>query len=186
MTVKNENILDEILEHNQKFVKNKDYLKHITSGMPDRNMVVISCMDTRLTALLPDALGIKNGDVKMIKNAGGIVTSPIGGVMRSVLVALYAFNITNVVIIGHEKCGMASVDNSHLLEKMKERGIDESTFKTLEYLKIDVNQWLAGFDNVDEAIKDSVSLVRNHPLVAKDVRVYGLVINPETGELRVV
>lgn len=186
MMKKDEHVIDTILEHNEKFVENKDYLKHITSGTPNRNMVVISCMDTRLTTLLPDALGIKNGDAKMIKNAGGIVTSPTGGVMRSVLVALYAFDITNVIIIGHEECGMASVDNSHLLEKMKERGIDESTLQTLEYLSIDVKKWLAGFDNVDDAIKDSVTLVKNHPLVAKDVHVYGMVINPETGKLRVV
>lgn len=30
-------------------------------------MAVLTCMDTRLTALLPVALGLKGGDVKMIK-----------------------------------------------------------------------------------------------------------------------
>lgn len=33
-------------------------------------------MDTRLVELLPAALGIRNGDVKMIKNAGGMITGP--------------------------------------------------------------------------------------------------------------
>ena len=46
-------------------------------------------MDTRLTELLPAALGIKNGDVKLIKNAGGVVMAPFGSVMRSLLVAVY-------------------------------------------------------------------------------------------------
>ena len=32
-------------------------------------------MDTRLTELLPAALGLKNGDAKIIKNAGGLVIS---------------------------------------------------------------------------------------------------------------
>ena len=33
-------------------------------------------MDTRLVELLPAALGIKDGDVKMIKNAGAVITDP--------------------------------------------------------------------------------------------------------------
>lgn len=180
------NPIDYIMEHNRKFVQDKNYLKYTTSGTPDRNMVIISCMDTRLTTMLPEALGIRNGDVKMIKNAGGIITSPTGGVMRSILVAVYAFDITNVVFIGHDNCGMAKVDNSHLIEKMKKRGISEETFEHLDSLQIDVPKWLSGFEYVEDAISSSVQLVRKHPLISKDVNIYGLVINPETGELRQV
>lgn len=34
-------------------------------------LAIVSCMDTRLTELLPRALGLKNGDAKIIKVAGG-------------------------------------------------------------------------------------------------------------------
>ena len=64
-------MLDEILEFNKQFVANKGYEKYITNKYPDKKIAILSCMDTRLTELLPAALGIKNGDVKMIKNAGG-------------------------------------------------------------------------------------------------------------------
>ena len=63
-------MLDEILEFNKQFVANKGYEKYITNKYPDKKIAILSCMDTRLTELLPAALGIKNGDVKMIKNAG--------------------------------------------------------------------------------------------------------------------
>ena len=53
-------------------------------------------MDTRLTELLPAALGIKNGDVKIIKNAGGTITHPFGSAMRSLLVAIYELGIREV------------------------------------------------------------------------------------------
>ena len=46
-------------------------------------------MDTRLTELLPAALGIKNGDVKMIKNAGGIISHPFGSVIRLSLIHIW-------------------------------------------------------------------------------------------------
>ena len=61
-------MLDEILEFNKQFVANKGYEKYITNKYPDKKIAILSCMDTRLTELLPAALGIKNGGVKMIKN----------------------------------------------------------------------------------------------------------------------
>ena len=39
-------------------------------------------MDTRLTELLPKALDLKNGDAKIIKNAGGTVIHPFGSAME--------------------------------------------------------------------------------------------------------
>lgn len=59
------NKIKEILEFNKEFVGNKEYSKYITSKDPDKKMVVLSCMNTRLTELLPKAINFKNGDVKL-------------------------------------------------------------------------------------------------------------------------
>ncbi|NCC68553.1 MAG: carbonic anhydrase, partial [Clostridia bacterium] len=75
-------MIDEILRFNKEFVENEEYKSFKTSKYPDKKIAVLSCMDTRLTLLLPAALGIKNGDVKIIKNAGGIISHPYGSVMR--------------------------------------------------------------------------------------------------------
>lgn len=64
-------MIDELLKFNREFVKSKGYERFITNKYPDKKIAIVSCMDTRLTELLPAALGIKNGDVKIIKNAGG-------------------------------------------------------------------------------------------------------------------
>ena len=55
------------------FVTNKGYKPYTTSKYPDRKLAIVTCMDTRLIELLPAALGIKNGDAKIIKNAGGVI-----------------------------------------------------------------------------------------------------------------
>lgn len=57
-------MIDEILAYNKQFVEKKGYEEYITNKYPDKKIAILSCMDTRLTALLPAALGIKNGDVK--------------------------------------------------------------------------------------------------------------------------
>ena len=81
-------MIEQIVEYNKKFVENKGYEPYLTSKYPNKKLAVLTCMDTRLTELLPAALGLKNGDAKIIKNAGGVITHPYGSVVRSLLVAI--------------------------------------------------------------------------------------------------
>ena len=60
-------MIDQIIDYNKTFVAQKGYEKYLTSKYPDKKLAVLSCMDTRLTELLPAALGLKNGDAKIIK-----------------------------------------------------------------------------------------------------------------------
>ena len=55
-----------MLRHNREFVESKGYERYITSKYPDKKIAIVTCMDTRLVELLPAALGIRNGDVKII------------------------------------------------------------------------------------------------------------------------
>lgn len=180
------NTLDEILAYNEGFVKNKEYLPYQTTKFPDKKMVIVSCMDTRLVELLPKAMNIANGDVKIIKTAGAIVNHPFGGVMRSILVAIHALGAQEVFIVGHEDCGMAAMDPDQLIGQMVENGVPEDTFSTLEHVGINVKQWVKGFSNVNESVTESVNLVKNHPLMPNHIPVTGMVIHPSTGELSVV
>ena len=50
-------MIDNILDFNKGFVASKGYEKYITDKYPDKKLAVLSCMDTRLTELLPAALG---------------------------------------------------------------------------------------------------------------------------------
>ena len=68
-------------------------------------------MDTRLVELLPAALGLRNGDVKIIKNAGGVVTNPFGSVIRPLLVAIIELGVEEIMVIGHTDCGVQHIDS---------------------------------------------------------------------------
>lgn len=178
--------LEEIIKYNQDFVENKQYKQYITTKTPKKKMVILSCMDTRLTELLPKAMNIKNGDAKIIKDAGGTVMHPFGAVIRSILVAVYEFGTEDVFVVGHHGCGMSNLNTKSLVDKMKDRGIKEETLSTLNNAGINVEGWLHGFESVEESIKESVKAIKNHPLVPKDVKVHGLIISPETGEIEII
>lgn len=142
-------------------------------------------MDTRLTELLPKALNLKNGDVKLIKNAGASIMHPFGSIIRSIVVAVYEFQADEVLVIGHHGCGMSNLNADKTLESAKERGISTDVISTLCNAGIDIKKWLHGFNSVEESVKESVTLIKNHPLIPKDIKVHGLIIDPETGKLEV-
>ncbi|WP_300852181.1 carbonic anhydrase [Parabacteroides goldsteinii] len=179
-------MIDELLVFNKEFVKSKGYEKFITNKYPDKKIAIVSCMDTRLTELLPAALGIKNGDVKIIKNAGAIISHPFGSVIRSLLVAIYELGVTEIMIIGHSDCGAQHMDSDDMIEAMKKRGIPADHIDMMKYCGVDFKSWLRGFDTTESSVKDTVNQVRTHPLIPSDVSVRGFVINSVTGELTAV
>jgi carbonic anhydrase len=136
--------------------------------------------------LLPKAMGLRNGDVKMIKNAGAVVSHPFGSIMRSILVAIYELKAEEVCVIGHHECGMVGLHSSSLLEAAKLRGVSEERINTLTNAGIDLSKWLTGFQCVEESIKNSVLMIKNHPLMPNHIAVHGLVIHPGTGKLDLV
>lgn len=178
--------LNEIIEYNSEFVSKKLYKAYRTTKFPDKKMIIFSCMDTRLTRLLPEAMNIKNGDAKIIKNAGATVTRPFGSMMRSIIVAVYELGAEEVFVVGHSGCGMSSVDTDDIIEKMRLAGIDNEIFKILKYTGIDLNKWLHGFDCVKDSVESNVEKIKQHPLLPKTVKVHGLIMDSDTGELEVV
>ncbi len=177
--------LYDILEFNKTFVENKEYEAFETTKFPNKKMVILACMDTRLTELLPQALNLKNGDAKLVKNAGAVVTHPYGSIMRSILIALYELQAEEVYVIGHLGCGMSSVDSNLLLNKMIQSGIKKETIESIKDSNVNVNEWLHGFGCVYDSVKKSVNIIKNHPLMP-NVPVHGLIMDPHTGELELV
>ncbi len=145
--------IKDIIEHNRDFVKNGEYKKYSTSKYPNYKMAILSCMDTRLTQLLPAALGIKNGDAVIIKNAGGLISHPFGSVIRSLIIAVY------------------------------ERGVEKEQIEMINYCGVDIKSMLHGFDDVNQSVKETSEMLINHPLLPKNIKVYGFIINSVTGEL---
>lgn len=155
-------IIEEIIKYNEQFVANKGYEKYLTSKYPDKKLAILSCMDTRLTALLPAALGLKNGDAKLIKNAGGLVISPFDSAMRSLLVAIYELGVKEIMV---------------------KRGIHQDVIDTIGLCGIDLDHWLEGFHDTEDSVRNTVNTIRNHPLVPKDVNLHGYIIDSQTGKL---
>ena len=176
-------IIEEIIRHNKSFVANKEYEKYLTSKYPDKRLAILSCMDTRLTELLPAALGLKNGDAKIIKNAGGLVINPFDSAMRSLLVAIYELGVEEIMVIAHSNCGACHMNGSEMKSLMLERGIRQDVLDTIELCGIHLDHWLEGFHDTEDSVRKTVQTIRRHPLVPQGINLHGYIIDSVTGEL---
>ena len=140
-------------------------------------------MDTRLTELLPAALGLKNGDAKIIKNAGGLVISAFDSAMRSLIVAIYELGVEEIMVVAHSHCGACHMSYDHFHHEMIARGVTDETLDTILKCGIDLHHWLEGFKDTPESVRKTVETIKTHPLVPKDIVVRGFIVDSETGAL---
>ncbi|SEG75024.1 carbonic anhydrase [Paenibacillus sp. UNC499MF] len=178
--------LNEVLARNRIFLKEKQTLPLPAPTYPDTQLVILTCTDIPSPELLPRALGIRNEDAKVIKNAGAVVSHPSGTVLRSILLAICESKAREVFVIGHRDCRIANLRSADDIECARGFIDPDPYMRTLSEAVIDLNGWLSGFSSMEESIANSVSMIRSHPLFPESVLVHGLVIDPVTGRLNVV
>jgi len=179
-------MIADIMEYNKKFVSEKKYQQYETSKYPNKKLAILTCMDTRLVELLPAALGIRNGDAKIIKNAGGVVNHPFGSVVRSLLVSILELGVGEVMVIGHTDCGVQGMDGAKMLKKLEERNISKEHMDIIRRSGVDLESWLSGFESVEVSVAATVETLKNHPLIPADVLIQGFVMDVATGALNPV
>ncbi|MGQ0506281.1 MAG: beta-class carbonic anhydrase [Myxococcaceae bacterium] len=172
--------LDDVLGHNARWVEARN---RPLSKVPQKKVVIFTCMDTRLVDFLEQAMGLGRGDAQVIKNAGNTWVDPGGGVIRSLVVAIYALGCEEVFVIGHTDCGMAQIDEAALKKRMSERGVQPEAISSLQP---DLHSWLGAFSNPKDNVQRVVELIRTNPLLPRDLPVAGLMFDPVSGQLRPV
>ncbi len=175
--------IKQLLSHNKQFVESEAHLELMTSKYPNEKVAILTCMDLRLTDLFLSALNLKSGDAVVIKNAGAVISHPFGSIMRSLLIAIYNLGVDEVFVIGHSDCGMEAMEAKSLMEQMVLRNIPLQHLELIDYCGIDLSKWLDGFNDAEESVLESVKTIVNHPLIPKEIKVSGFLMDPHTGAL---
>lgn len=174
------NAIDKILQTNSNFIK----MSHAAvDKIPQWHMAVVTCMDTRLVGLLEPAMGIKRGDVKIIKTAGNVVSKGLNDVIKSLMVCVYELEVQEITVVGHYSCGMEKTTSYSLAEHMKECGIKEDIINgALPQLE----DWADNFCQPRQNVIDSVNNIKSSIYLPDNIPVHGFVIDPDTGRLDLV
>jgi carbonic anhydrase len=183
-------VIDEILDHNERFVQ-RNTLSSIGHA-PRRRMAVVTCMDCRLVQMFEQALGLERGDVLELRTAGATISKPeradgANDLIRSLAGGIYLLGVREVAVIGHTQCGLAHANPTALTASMQALGVDPQTLIEKEKLGNvrGLMNWLGAFDDVHINVKEVVNVIRNSPYLPK-IPAHGLVIDINTGELEMV
>jgi carbonic anhydrase len=170
-------IRDEVLAGNARYVKEAwEPSDADLTAPPAKRLAVVACMDTRHN--VERVLGLQHGDAKIIRNAGNVVDD---GTLRSLIVAVHLLGVRHVAVMGHTKCGMTIVGRGEFLIA---RSIAGTTGVPLhDVMRPDFQRWLGGFEDPEEHVRRSVQLVRRHPYMPRDLDVFGLLYDNDTGRV---
>ena len=133
---------------------------------PSKHVAVLACMDARIDVYR--VLGLAEGEAHVIRNAGGVVTDDV---LRSLTISQRKLQTTEVVLLHHTKCGMATFDDDEFVAE----------------LAADAGQppaWEPGaFADTEQDVRESLAAVRGCPFLPHTDAVRGFVYDVDTGAL---
>jgi carbonic anhydrase len=127
-------------------------------------------MDARIK--LFDVLGLRHGDVHMLRNAGGLATDDA---LRSLLLSQHALGTREIMVIQHTDCGLHRLRDADLAGRIEATTGHRVAFE------------FGGFDDLDDSVRQSVARLRTDVgLIGAPGLVRGFVYDVRTGGLREV
>jgi len=129
--------------------------------------------------------GLSEGDAHVIRNAGGRASDDA---IRSLIISYKLLGTREWFVIHHTDCGMALFTDDTIRQllksSLKTSSIDATGWHdsgegpgSTEAQFID---WLAFKDETSSVVED-VNRIRNHPLVPRDIPIYGFVYDVRSG-----
>lgn len=152
---------------------------------PARGFAILTCMDARLDPA--KYAGLAEGDAHVIRNAGGRASDDA---IRSLVISHKLLGTSEWIVVHHSNCGMEFFTNEVMGDLLA------SSLETAQLGPdgfTDVGQgpgsevgrqidWLTVADR-EQAVRDDVATIRNHPLVPDSLPVSGYIYEVETGRL---
>ena len=152
---------------------------------PARHFAILTCMDARLDPA--KYAGLAEGDAHVIRNAGGRASDDA---IRSLVISHKLLGTNVWFVIHHTNCGMELFTDDIM------RGL---LAKSLATATVDENGWRnvteeGGSDaandisfltisNLADSVTEDVQKIKNHPLVPKNIPIFGYIYEVETGKL---
>jgi len=187
---KNQNgALTSITENNKNYTEIFD--KGDLASKPSKSIAILTCMDTRINPL--KLCGLNIGDAHIIRNAGGRVTDDA---IRSLIISYKLLGTKDWFIIQHTDCGLSKINDKEIADLL-EIDLETSTLENGNWKSNKNSKSEAGsnygrkikwytFLNLKESILEDLEKIKNHPLIPKNINIYGFIYDVKTGRLEPV
>jgi carbonic anhydrase len=152
---------------------------------PARRFAILTCMDARLDPA--KYAGLSEGDAHVIRNAGGRASDDA---IRSLIISYKLLGTREWFVIHHTDCGMElftdEIIRNLLAKSLKTATVDASGWKNVEESGGSDEAKFISFltiKNLADSVTEDVVRIRTHPLVPKDIPIYGYIYDVKTGKL---
>lgn len=160
-------VIDDLVANNAAFMARHG--RRHRDIRPSRHLAIVTCMDSRLDMFA--ALGLKEGEAHILRNAGGAVTDDV---VRSLAISQRRLGTTEIMLIHHTDCGMQKVtDDGFRAELQQSVGIAPAFA-------------IESFTDVDADVRQSMMRIWRSPFLAHREHVRGFVYDVDSGQLREV
>jgi len=181
------NIHQEVLNANDSYAASFGDKKNLALP-PARGFAILTCMDARLDPA--KYAGLSEGDAHVIRNAGGRATDDA---IRSLVISHKLLGTKEWFVIHHTNCGMElfsdGVISSLLDDNLETASFDGKNWSNPKHGHGSSHghflKWHTIDDNAESVVQD-VKRIREHPLVAKHIPLYGYIYDVKTGRLNEV
>jgi carbonic anhydrase len=156
-------VTDELLE------KNARYAETFSGPLPlppSKGVAVLACMDARLD--VNRALGLREGEAHVIRNAGGVVTDDE---IRSLAISQRLLGTTEIVLIHHTDCGMLTFTDEEF------RGTVESETGVRPHWHSEA------FSDLEDDVRACIKRITDSPFIPNKSSVRGFLFDVATGRL---
>ena len=152
---------------------------------PARGFAILTCMDARLDPA--KYAGLAEGDAHVIRNAGGRATDDA---IRSLVISHKLLGTKEWFVIHHTNCGMElfsdEVIGDLLDDNLETANFDGEKWSNPKHGHGSAHghfiKWHSFTDNAESVTQD-VKRIREHPLVAPHIPIYGYIYDVKSGRL---
>ncbi|MEE8634337.1 MAG: carbonic anhydrase [Methyloceanibacter sp.] len=177
-------VRDEVLAANETYAADFGDKAKLTMT-PARGFVVLTCMDARLDPA--KFAGLSEGDAHVIRNAGGRASDDA---IRSLVISHKLLGTKEWFVIHHTDCGMEAFSND-IMRGLLKQSLAPAEIGPDGWKDVGEGPGSDAGDKIDwltikeqaTSVTEDVSTIRAHPLVPKDVAIYGYIYDVKSGRL---
>lgn len=136
---------------------------------PSKKVAVVACMDARLSVY--GALGLKEGEAHVIRNAGGVVTEDE---IRSLSISQRLLGTEEIILIHHTDCGMLTFTDQEFRDSIAHDVGARPSWSS------------EAFSDLEADVRQNISRIKSSPFIPKRDSVRGFIFDVASGLLKEV
>ncbi|CAB4644631.1 MAG: carbonic anhydrase [Actinobacteria bacterium] len=177
-------VLNEVLEANRAY--GAEFGERANLALPPaRGFAILTCMDARLDPA--KYAGLSEGDAHVIRNAGGRASDDA---IRSLVISYKLLGTKEWFVIHHSDCGMEFFTDE-IMRGLLAKSLETAALGAEGFYDVGTGpgspeakyiDWLTISEQA-QSVTEDVSRIKNHPLVPKQIPIYGYIYDVKSGLL---